>query len=71
MEQQLPTDSEEVQKHIRQHFEWFCQFWTPNRESYTGYEQLVLDSELRNACALHHPDFTEFAAAAIATFSKS
>src|SRR5262249_29221718 len=40
-------DSREAQSVIRRHFEWLKQFWTPNRASYAGHSQLIVDSELR------------------------
>ena len=29
---------------IAEHYRWVCNFWTPNRESYTGLGQLYVDS---------------------------
>ncbi len=45
------------------------QFWTPDRESYAGHGQLILDSELRQAYEKFHPALPEFAAAAIQEFA--
>lgn len=71
MENGLTPDSEEAQEQIQRHFDWICQFWTPNRESYKGHCQLIVDSELRNAYTTHHAALPEFVAAAITKFSDS
>ena len=71
IEKGLAPDSDEAQEQIRRHFDWICQFWTPNRESYKGHCQLIVDSELRNAYTTHHEKLPEFVAAAIETFSDT
>ena len=70
MQQPLPADSMEAQALVRQHYQWMCQFWTPNRESYKGHTCLILDSELRNAYTEHHPELPEFIAQAIKIFAE-
>ena len=71
MERKAPATSSEVQGVIRRHYEWLKQFWTPTRESYTGHSQLIVDSELRNAYAKHHPGLPEFASAAMRVFAEA
>jgi len=50
MQRGEPVDSSEVQGYVARHFAWITQFWTPNRESYTGLGQLYVE----------HPDFRKF-----------
>jgi TipAS antibiotic-recognition protein len=59
-----------VQEVIRRHYEWLKQFWTPNRESYAGHSQLIVDSDLRKAYQVHHPQLPQFMAAAINVFAE-
>ncbi len=67
----LPPENPKAQELVRRHYEWICQFWTPNRESYLGHSQLILDSKLRSAYTAHHPDLPEYIVEAIAHFSES
>lgn len=69
MESGLEADSQEAQDQIRRHFKWICQFWTPNRESYKGHTQLIVDSDLRQAYTTHHVELPEFVTAAIKAFA--
>jgi MerR family transcriptional regulator, thiopeptide resistance regulator len=71
MERKQTQGSPEVQQIVRRHYEWLQQFWKPNRESYTGYSQLVVDSELRAAYESHHPKLPEFAAEAMRVFAEN
>jgi hypothetical protein len=70
MKRERPTDSPEVQLIIRRHYEWLKQFWTPNRKSYVGHSQMIVDSELRKAYEAHDPLLPEFLALAIQTFAE-
>ncbi len=70
MERKLSNDSREVQGVIRRHYEWLKQFWTPNRESYAGHSQMIVDSDLRKAYEAHHPQLPEFMAAAMKVFAE-
>jgi len=70
IERRLSPESKEAQQVIRGHYKWLQQFWTPNRESYAGHGQLILDSELRQAYEKLHPALPEFAAAAIREFAE-
>jgi DNA-binding transcriptional MerR regulator len=71
MGQQCPVDSREVQEVIRRHYHWLKRFWTPTAESYAGHSELIVDSELRKAYEVHHPQLPEFIAAAIKVFAKA
>ena len=70
MGRRVPADSREAQAVIRRHYEWLKQFWTPNRESYAGHSQLMLDSDLRKAYEAYAPGLPEFAAAAMQDFAQ-
>ena len=70
MERKQTAESSDVQGIIRRHFEWLKQFWTPNRESYAGHSQLIVDSDLRKAYEAHHPQLPEFMAAGIKVFAE-
>jgi DNA-binding transcriptional MerR regulator len=71
MQHQQPAQSPAVQKIIRRHYEWLKQFWTPNRESYTGHGQMMVECDLRKAYEAHDPRLPEFAAAAMKTFAET
>lgn len=64
-------DSECVQECIQEHYDWLCQFWTPDRESYSGYAQLVSDSDLRSAYESHDEQLPDFIALAITHFART
>ena len=68
--QGAPADSPSVQDIVRRHYQWLKRFWTPTRESYAGYAQFVVDSELRTAYEAHHPKLPEFAALAMKSFAQ-
>ena len=70
MGRQLPEDSHEVQAVVRRHYKWLKQFWTPNRKSYAGHSQLIVDSDLRKAYEAHHPELPEFMAMAMMVFAE-
>jgi MerR family transcriptional regulator, thiopeptide resistance regulator len=70
MGQGTPPNAPDVQQVIRRHYEWLKLFWTPNRQSYAGHAQFVLDSELRQAYAAHHPNLPEYAANAMKAFAE-
>ena len=71
MERKLATDSREVQAIVRRHYQWLKQFWTPNRESYAGHANLIVDSDLHKAYEAHHADLPEFIAIAIKAFAET
>ena len=61
----------EVQDVIRRHYEWLQQFWTPNRESYAGHSQTIVDSDLRKPYEAHHAQLPAFMAAAMRIFAET
>ncbi len=67
----LPADSPGVQQVTRRHYEWILQFWTPSRESYTGFAELIVSSELRAPYSAGDPELPEFIAQAIRTFART
>lgn len=69
LERKLPADSLDVQNIVRRHYQWLQQFWKPNRQSYTGHSQLIVDSDLRKPYEAHHPQLPEFIAEAINAFA--
>jgi MerR family transcriptional regulator, thiopeptide resistance regulator len=66
----LPSESREVQRVIRRHYEWLKQFWTPTRKSYAGHGQLIVDSDLRKPYEAQHPQLPEFLAMGILVFAE-
>jgi TipAS antibiotic-recognition protein len=40
-----PVDDPAVQALIARHHAWVCNFWTPDREAYTGLGRLYVDDE--------------------------
>src|SRR5687768_12828055 len=71
MQRGQAAESSAAQRVIRRHYEWLKQFWTPNRESYVGHSQMMVDSELRKAYEAHRPELPEFAAAAMRAFAET
>lgn len=67
----LAPENSKAQALIRRHYDWMCRFCTPNRESYRGHSQLILDSELRSAYTIHHPDLPEYVVEAIGHFADN
>jgi DNA-binding transcriptional MerR regulator len=70
LKKQLDPESSAVQTIIRRHHEWLKLFWTPARESYVGYSQLIVNSDLRRPFEVHHRELPEFAAAAMKAFAE-
>lgn len=64
------ANSPAVQSVVRQHYQWLQQFWQPNKVSYAGHADFILDSELRQAYARHHPKLPDFIAAAMKSFAE-
>ncbi len=71
MNRKLKADSQEVQETIRKHYQWLKQFWTPNRESYSGHGQFIVQSDLRKAYEAYHSEMPEFLSVAINRFAQS
>ncbi|MBM3837759.1 MAG: MerR family transcriptional regulator [Verrucomicrobia bacterium] len=70
MGQGRPVESREVQAIVRRHFEWLKQFWTPDRESYAGHGQFIVETDLRKAYEAYDPRLPEFMAAGIKIFAE-
>lgn len=70
MKQGLEAGAPDVQKTIRRHYLWLKNFWKPNRASYTGHSQLILDSDLRKAYDAYHPQLADFLAEGIKLFAQ-
>jgi DNA-binding transcriptional MerR regulator len=70
MNQGEAAEAAEVQKVIGRHYVWLSQFWTPNRESYTGHGKFIADSKLRHAFEEHHPKLPEFVREAIGVYAE-
>jgi DNA-binding transcriptional MerR regulator len=66
----LPPASPEVQEIIRRHYQWLKQFWTPNRVSYAGHSQIIVDSDLRKPYEAHNSRLPDFVSAAIKIFAE-
>ena len=71
MEQGMAPESPEAQRVIRRHYQWLKKFWTPDRESYVGHGQIVVDSDLRKPYEAYHPELPEFAAMAMKVFAEA
>lgn len=68
---QRAADSQEVQKVVREHYEWLKKFWTPNKESYPSHGRLIVETDLRKPYEAHHPEMPEFISKAIEAFSEN
>ena len=67
--EQQATDGPAVQAIIERHFHWLSQFWTPNKESYAGHGQFIVESELRQAYEKHHAELPEYIATGIQAYA--
>ncbi len=70
LKQNLKADSKEVHDVIRRHYQWLKKCWTPTRESYAGHGQFIVESDLRKAYEVYHPQLPEFVAEAIGVFAN-
>ena len=70
IEKQDSPNSPEVQKLVRQHYQWLKQFWTPTKESYPSHGRLIVETELRKPFEAHHPKLPEFLAEAMGIFAE-
>ena len=65
-------DDPEVLDVVDGHYRWICQFWTPNRESYTGLGNLYADDpRFRANYDKTDPRLAEFMRAAIAAYAQA
>lgn len=66
-----PADAE-VQEVIAGHYRWITQYWTPNRESYTGLGDLYADDpRFREKFDRTDPRLAEFMRAAMAEYART
>ncbi len=70
LKQNVKPEANEVQNVIRRHYRWLKNFWTPNKESYAGHGQFIVDSDLRKAYEVYHPLLPDYIAAAIQVFAS-
>lgn len=56
---------------IKNHYLWLKKFWTPRKDSYSGYGQCIRESQLRLSYEVYHPQLPEFIAQAIQVFAKN
>lgn len=63
-------ESKEVQEVINLHYQWLKKFWTPDRESYAGHGQFILESDLKKAYDVHHPELAKFISEAIQIYAE-
>jgi DNA-binding transcriptional MerR regulator len=65
-------DDPEVLDVVAGHYQWICNFWTPNRESYTGLGDLYADDpRFRANFDKTDPRLAEFMRAAIAAYARA
>lgn len=69
MEEHRKADSKEVQIAISRHFELLKKFWTPTKDSYPAHGQFIVESDLRKAYEVYHPQLPTFIAEAIKVFA--
>jgi DNA-binding transcriptional MerR regulator len=65
-------DDPDVQDVVAGHYQWICQFWTPNKESYTGLGELyVQDPRFRANYDRTDPRLAEFMRDAMAAYARA
>lgn len=70
MEKQYQASSKEVQEVIRQHYHFLKRFWTPTKESYPSHGRLIVETDLRKAYEVFHPQMPEFLSEAMDLFAE-
>ena len=66
-----PADAP-VQEAVAGHYRWITQYWTPNRESYTGLGDLYADDpRFRANFDRTDPRLAEFLRAAMAEYART
>lgn len=65
-------DDAEVLDAVQAHYQWICQFWTPNRESYKGLSELYTqDPRFRANFDKTDPRLAEFLRAAMVAYADA
>lgn len=68
---QLAPNSDEVQALIDQHYQWVCEYWTPNRDTYKGLAEMYGDNnEFADFYKDYHPDMIPFLQSAMIHYSE-
>ena len=65
------VESQSTQRLIARHHQWICLFWEPDRVSYTGFAELIENSELRHAYSKGDPTLPGYIAEAIRHFAST
>ncbi len=68
IEKKEEPSSPAAQNCIKRHFNWLKQFWTPNKQSYAGHAELIVDSELRKFYDAYHLELASFLSEGIKVF---
>lgn len=63
--------SKAVQEQVRQHYHMLKRFWTPTKESYPAHGRLIVETDLRKAYEIFHPQLPEFLSEAMDIFAAS
>ncbi len=70
VQQNIPVTDASVQAVIKRHYNWICQFWTPNRESYAGLGQEYTLPAWSNTFNGYHPQLAQYMADAINMYAQ-
>lgn len=70
LKKELKAESKEVQDVVRRHYQWLKQFWTPNKESYAGHAQFIVDTDFAKAYDKYTPGLAKFISDAIKIFAE-
>ncbi|WP_133129367.1 MerR family transcriptional regulator [Legionella yabuuchiae] len=61
VKKQMPAQSTEVQQLIAKHYDWVCEYWTPNRETYKGLASMYGEyNEFSSFYQGYHKDMVAF-----------
>lgn len=61
-----------VQVLVQRHYDWVCNYWTPNRDAYCGLAQTYMDNpEFRAFYDKYDPRLTDFLAAAMKVYAEA
>ncbi len=70
----LPIDSEEVQKSVANHYQWLRQYWTPDQKAYIelgkGYTEFIWKPFFEQYDT-KHPEFAKYLARAMEKYALS
>jgi len=71
LEKRLSPSSGQVQDVIGRHHQWLKKFWTPDKNSYAGHAQLIIETDFAKAYNKYHPELAQFIADAIKIFADT